>query len=129
MNECLSVCVCTHMYAYIMATVYNYYYVAMLCFDCACVYLALQLYCIHLAMKMSVLFIVTLMLLLCITTCDVYNVIPDDDYSNTTCHHCHTLRYYQLNTTKYFTSNSQFLFFPGLHHLHSDLIIENVDNI
>ena len=60
-------------------------------------------------------------------TCTVYNVIPDDH--NTTCNHCHTLQYYQLNISKYFTSNTQLLFLPGLHHLHSDLIIQNVHNI
>ena len=65
--------------------------------------------------------------LLHIVTCTVYNVIPDDH--NTTCNHCQTLQYYQLNITKYFTSNTQLLFLPGLHHLHSDLIIQNVHNI
>ena len=84
-------------------------------------------------MKISMIFILTLMLLVCITSCAVYNVIPDDDYdhyySNTTCYHCHTLQYYHLNTTKYFTSNIRLFFFPGLHHIHSDLIIENVRNI
>ena len=55
---------------------------------------------------------------------------PDDHYyPNTTCHHCHNLQYYLLNITKYFTSNTQLLFLPGLHHLHTDLIIQNVHNI
>ena len=55
---------------------------------------------------------------------------PDDHYSpNTTCHHCHNLQHYLLNITKYFTSNTQLLFLPGLHHLHTDLIIQNVHNI
>ena len=68
--------------------------------------------------------------LLHITTCTVYTVIPDDHYyPNTTCHHCHNLQYYLLNVTKYFTSNTQLLFLPGLHHLHTDLIIQNVHNI
>ena len=83
-------------------------------------------------MKIPVVFIIILLLPVCITTCAVYNVIPDDHnyyYFNITCHHCHTLQYYHLNTTKYFTSNSQLFFFPGLHHLHSDLTIENVQNI
>ena len=62
--------------------------------------------------------------LLHIVTCTVYNVIPDDH--NT---HCHTLQYYQLNISKYFTSNTQLLFLPGLHYLHTDLIIQNVHNI
>ena len=68
--------------------------------------------------------------LLHITTCTVYTVIPDDHYyPNTTCHHCHNLQHYLLNVTKYFTSNTQLLFLPGLHHLHTDLIIQNVHNI
>ena len=68
--------------------------------------------------------------LLHITTGSVYSVTPDDHYyPNTTCHHCHNLQHYLLNTTKYFTSNTQLLFLPGLHHLHTDLIIQNVHNI
>ena len=47
----------------------------------------------------------------------------------TTCHHCHNLQHYLLNVTKYFTSNTQLLFLPGLHHLHTDLIIQNIHNI
>ena len=61
-------------------------------------------------------------------TCTVYTVTPADDH-HTTCHHCHNLQHYQLNITKYFTSNTQLLFLPGLHHLHADLIIQNVHNI
>ena len=65
-----------------------------------------------------------------ITTCAVYTVTPDDHYyPNTTCHHCHNLQHYLLNVTKYFTSNTQLLFLPGLHHLHTDLIVQNVHNI
>ena len=60
----------------------------------------------------------------------VYTVTPDDHYyPNTTCHHCHNFQHYLLNITKYFTSNTQLLFLPGLHHLHTDLIIQNVNNI
>ena len=60
----------------------------------------------------------------------VYTVAPDDPYyPNTTCHHCHNLKHYLHNITKYFTSNTQLLFLPGLHHLHTDLIIQNVHNI
>ena len=55
---------------------------------------------------------------------------PDDHYyPKTTSHHCHNLQHYLLNTTKYFTSNAQLFFPPGLHHLHTDLIIQNVHNI
>ena len=65
-----------------------------------------------------------------IITSTVYTVTPDDHYyPNTTCHHCHNLQHYLLNVTKYFTSNTQLLFLPGLHHLHTDLIIQNVHNI
>ena len=68
--------------------------------------------------------------LLHITTCTVYTVTSDDHYHpNTTCHHCHNLQHYLLNINKYFTSNTQLLFLPGLHHLHTDLIIQNVHNI
>ena len=64
------------------------------------------------------------------TLATVYTVTPDDHYyPNTTCHHCHNLQRYLLNVTKYFTSNTQLLFLPGLHHLHTDLIIQNVHNI
>ena len=60
----------------------------------------------------------------------IYTVTPDDHYyPNTTCHHCHNLQHYLLNITKYFTSYTQLLFLPGLHHLHTDLIIQNVHNI
>ena len=65
-----------------------------------------------------------------IVTSTVYTVTPDDHYYlNSTCHHCHNLRHYLLDITKYFTSNTQLLFQPGLHHLHTDLIIQNVHNI
>ena len=71
-----------------------------------------------------------LSLLLHVTTCTVYTVTPDDHYyPNTTCHHCHNLQHYLLNVTKYFTSNTQLLFLPGLHHLRTDLIIQMVHNI
>ena len=66
--------------------------------------------------------------LLFIVTCTVYNVIPDDDH-NTTCYHCHTMQYYQLNISKYFSSNTQILFLSGLHHLQTDLVIQNIHNI
>ena len=70
------------------------------------------------------------LLLLHDVLCTVYTVTPDDHYyPNTTCHHCHNLQHYQLNITKYFTSNTQLLFLPGLHYLHTDLIIQNVHNI
>ena len=75
-------------------------------------------------------FIILIMLFESNTTGIVHTVTPDDHYyRNTTCHHCHNLQHYLLNATKYFTSNTQLLFLPGLHHLNTDLIIENVHNI
>ena len=64
------------------------------------------------------------------TVYTVYTVTPDDHYySNRSCHHCHNLQHYLLNVTKYFTSNTQLIFLPGLHHLYTDLIIQNVHNV
>jgi len=57
--------------------------------------------------------------------CALYNVTPD--YPNTTCRHY--LRDYLHNITQYFAFNTKFLFLLGLHHLHTDLIIQNVRNI
>ena len=65
-----------------------------------------------------------------ISTGTVYYVTPDDHpFSNTTCHHCHNLQYYLLNVTKYFTSNTQLLFLPGIHHLNFKISIQDVNNI
>ena len=80
-------------------------------------------------MNVAVLFLLLLHYVHIITS-TVYTVTPDDHYyPNTTCHHCHNLQHYLLNVTNYFTSNTQLLFLPGLHHLHTDLIIQNVHNI
>ena len=62
----------------------------------------------------------------------LYIVTPYDDshhYLNSTCPQCHTLQYYMLDVTKYFTSNTQLLFLPGEHHLNTDLTIKDVHNI
>ena len=81
-------------------------------------------------LRLSLLLLLLLSSLLHTTTGSVYNVTPDDHYyPNTTCHHCHNLQHYLLNTTKYFTSNTQLLFLPGLHHLHTDLVIHDFHNI
>ena len=63
--------------------------------------------------------------------CIFYCVTPNDLINTNTYngHQCYNLQHYQLNITKYFTSNTQLLFLPGLHHLHTDLIIQNVHNI
>ena len=79
---------------------------------------------------MTLLMLLLSLLLLHTADSSVYTVIPDDHYyPNTTCHHCHNLQHYLLNATKYFTSNTQLLFLPGIHHLNTDLIIQNVHNI
>ena len=67
-----------------------------------------------------------LSLLHCISS---YIVVPDDCYSNATCHHCRSLHYYLQNSSKYITHNTQLLFLPGVYCLHNDLVIENVYNI
>ena len=69
--------------------------------------------------------LVALLSVVCTASCVVYNVTPDD----TTCHHCHNLQHYLLNTTKYFTSYTQLFFLPGLHHLRTNLTIQKVHNI
>ena len=59
-----------------------------------------------------------------------YTVIPDGGYyPNATCLQCHNLQYYLHNRSKYFTSNTQLLLLPGVHHLYTDLIIQNVHDI
>ena len=79
---------------------------------------------------MHMIFLLFLLHYVHVITCIDYTVTPDGHYyPNTTCHHCHNLQHYLLNITKYFTSNTQLLFLPGLHHLHTDLIIQNAQNI
>ena len=71
-------------------------------------------------------------LLLRSAVCIIYTVTPtdsDDNMNSCEDNDCHNLQHYLLNVTKYFTSNTQLLFLPGLHHLHTDLIIQNVHNI
>ena len=72
-------------------------------------------------------FLVLLLSFLDINSGTVYIVTSDDHhYPNTTCHHCHNLQRYLLNVTKYFTSNTQL---PGIHHLNSEIIIQEVNKI
>ena len=82
--------------------------------------------------RMFVIYYIVLLLLSLqsTTTGSVYIVTLNDHYyPNTTYHHRHSLQHYLLNTTKYFTSNTQLLFLSGLHHLHTDLITQNIHNI
>ena len=89
---------------------------------------------LHYTQRITIMYVVTLLLLslhyVNTVTSTVYTITPDGHYyPNTTCHHCHNLQHYLLNITDYFISNTQLLFLPGLHHLHTDLIIQNVHNI
>ena len=65
-------------------------------------------------------------MVLCFTsvTCAIYKVTPNA----IRCDHCINLVNLP-NLTETFTSNTQLHFLPGLHHLPTDLIIQNVDNI
>ena len=78
-------------------------------------------------MYFSMKILILLLFWLHIITCAVYTVIPNNH--NTTCDHCHTLQYYQLNINKYFNSNTQLFFLPGSHYLHTDLVLQNIHNI
>ena len=60
-----------------------------------------------------------------VTSSTVYNVTPDDSISG--CHRCLNLQHYLSDVTKH--SNTQLYFLPGLHHLSTEFIIQNVHNI
>lgn len=66
-----------------------------------------------------------------ITTSTVYTVINERGYLryNSTCPNCYKLEHYLLNSTKYFTNNTQMLLLSGIHVLKYNLIIQNVHNI
>ena len=81
-------------------------------------------------MSFHVLFSVTL--LLHITMATLYYVKPDhSDFINNRndTESAMSLEYYLMNTSKYFSSNSQFHFKMGHHYLNSDLVIQNVTNV
>ena len=68
-----------------------------------------------------------------ITATGVYYVTPDDDQSdiNNDCpidHECHTSQYYLLNTSKYFTSNTQLHFLLGNFYINDDIVIDSLHN-
>ena len=68
-----------------------------------------------------------------ITATGVYYVTPDDHQSNINndCpidHKCHTLQYYLLNTSKYFTSNTQLHFLQGNFYINDDIVIDSLHN-
>ena len=81
----------------------------------------------------GVTFIIFISLLRLITATGVYYVTPDDDQSdiNNDCpidHECHTLQYYLLNTSKYFTSNIQLHFLQGNFYINEDIVIDSLHN-
>ena len=80
-----------------------------------------------------VIFVFFISLLHLITATGVYYVTPDDDQSdiNNDCpidHECHTLQYYLLNTSKYFTSNTQLHFLQGNFYINDDIVIDSLHN-
>ena len=76
--------------------------------------------------------VVFISLLHVITATSVYYVIPDDQpHINNDCpidHECHTLQYYLLNNSKYFTSNTQLHFLQGSFYINVDIVIDNLHN-
>ena len=80
---------------------------------------------------MSLHVVISVTLWLHITTATVYYVTPDDgDFiNNNDTESAKSLKYYLKNTTKYFSSDSQFHFKMGHHYLNTDLVIQNVTNV
>ena len=69
-----------------------------------------------------------LLMVMCLaytTNCVVYYVVPDNHYLAT---NNNTLQHYLNNSEKYFTSHTQLVFLPGSHHLHTDLVVQNISN-
>ena len=65
-----------------------------------------------------------------ITNAAVYNVRSDNiSLNNNDAQPGESLQYYLKNTSKYFSSNSQFHFKMGHHYLNTDLVIQNVTNV
>ena len=69
-------------------------------------------------------FTVLLTMMLSVINSAVYDVTPH----NSNCDHCQDLQHYLLNVN-FSASNTQLNFLPGLHHLPTNLIIQNVHNI
>ena len=70
--------------------------------------------------------LIKLSLLLLGTNSNVYYVTPDDEHIVDKT--IHSLKYYLMNTTKYFVSHSQLHFLSGQHYLQSDFRLQNVKN-
>ena len=81
------------------------------------------------AVEMFVLLSVAL--LLHIAMAKVYYVTPDDSKSinSNDTDSAKSLEYYLKNTSKYFSSDSQFQFKMGYHYLNTDLVIQNITNV
>ena len=75
---------------------------------------------------------VLISLLHVITATSVYYVTPDDQsYINNDCpidHECHTLQYYLLNNSKYFTSNTKLHFLQGSFYINANIEINFLHN-
>jgi len=78
-------------------------------------------------MHCYLLLLIKLTLLLIRANSNVYYVTPDDEHS--VGKNIHSLKYYLMNTTKYFVSHSQLHFLSGQHYLQSDFRLQNVENI
>ena len=76
--------------------------------------------------------VIFISLLHVITATSVYYVTPDDQsHINNDCpidHECHTLQYYLLNNSKYFTSNTQLHFLQGSFNINADIVIDSLHN-
>ena len=76
--------------------------------------------------------VIFISLLHVITATSVYYVTPNDQsHINNGCpinHECHTLQYYLLNNSKYFTSNTQLHFLQGSFNINADIVIDSLHN-
>ena len=76
--------------------------------------------------------VIFISLLHVITATSVYYVTPDNQsHINNDCpidHECHTLQYYLLNNSKYFTSNTQLHFLQGNFNINADIVIDSLHN-
>ena len=77
--------------------------------------------------------IIFVSLLHLITATGVYYVTPDDNQFdiNNDCpidHECHTLQFYLLNISKYFTSNTQLHFLQGNFYINANIMIDSLHN-
>ena len=76
--------------------------------------------------------VIFISLLHLITVTGVYYVTPDDQSDiNNDCpidHERHTLQYYLLNSSKYFTSNTQLHFLQGNFYINVDIVIDSLHN-